>query len=882
MKQCSRFIVIILILLTQQVNAAHLKGGWIQYEYLGKGAASNSAQYRITIKQYLLCSSTGGQIDQSASLGIFDGATNALFTTLTIPLAGTDMLDKGAFDPCINPRPSVCYRVDRYITTVDLPINAGGYVLAVQRCCRVPNIINLAGSSTVGVTYLNKIPGTINGVDYYKNSSPVFAQKDTAVVCHQSRFTFNFSATDADGDSLAYSFCDGLTGGSVGAPKPTTPSNPPYASIPYSAGYSGGSPLGQQVTIDPGTGIISGIAPAITGDYVLAVCTSEFRNGVLIGTTKKEIHISVADCTIAGAVLKPGYITCNSFTLAFQNESTNSAITSYLWDFGEKNGTPNITSTDPIPVHTYKDSGSYPLKLTVTGAGGCKDSATSIVKVYPGFVPDFTVKGSCFTTPYQFSDATKSKYGIANSWRWDFGDKTTLADTASHKDTAWTYPAPVTTQVRLIATDSKGCIDTVIKPLTVSSRPSIGLPFRDTLICSIDTLGLKATISNTASIAWVPDNIANRTRILYTNTASPLVYPQDTTNYIVMVNDNGCVNTDTVKVNVLKFITVQIRPDTTICKTDSFMLRPVSQALSYSWAPSYALSNATVKYPAAAPLTNTIYTVTANLGKCQARAQIAVRVAPYPLVNISTKDTTICFGQRVQLQGSYSATAFYWSPGNTLLNANALNPIAGPVHTTRYVLTAADTLRGCPKSVSDTVVVTVIPLMTAYAGKDTAVVPEQPLQLNATGSGTHFLWSPASYLNDPNIANPIATLPLDLDSIRYTVRVSGQGGCYAEDALRVRVFRTAPQIFVPSAFTPNNDKKNDVLRPITVGISKITYFRVYNRWGQLLFSTTEMNKGWDGDFNGVKQPSDTYVYETEGTDYLGKKVYRKGTSVLIR
>ncbi len=882
MKQCSRFIVMVLILLTQQVNAAHLKGGWIQYEYLGKGAASNSAQYRITIKQYLLCSSTGGQIDQSASLGIFDGATNALFTTLTIPLTGTDMLDKGAFDPCINPRPLVCYRIDRYVTTVDLPINAGGYVLAVQRCCRVPNIINLTGSGTVGVTYSNKIPGTINGIDYYKNSSPVFAQKDTAVVCHKSRFTFNFSATDADGDSLAYSFCDGLTGGSVSVPKPTTPSNPPYASIPYAAGYSGGSPLGQQVTIDPGTGIISGIAPAITGDYVLAVCASEFRKGVLIGTTKKEIHISVADCAIAGAALKPGYITCNSFTLAFQNESTNPAITSYLWDFGEKNGTSNFTSTEPTPVHTYKDSGSYPLKLTVTGAGGCKDSATSIVKVYPGFVPDFTVKGSCFTTPYQFFDATKSKYGNVNGWRWDFGDQTTPADTAIHKDTAWTYPAPVITQVRLIVTDSKGCIDTVIKPLTVSSRPAIGLPFRDTLICSIDTLGLKATIPNTASVTWVPDNVANKTRILSANTANPLVYPQDTTNYIVTVNDHGCTNTDTVRVNVLKFISVQLRPDTTICKTDSLVLRPVSQALSYSWAPSYALSNATVKYPAAAPLANTTYTVTANLGKCQATAQTLVKVAPYPIVNISTADTFICFGQRIQLIGNSSTTSFHWSPVNTLINANTLTPIAGPTHTTSYILTAADTSKGCPKSVSDTVVVTVVPFMTAYAGRDTSVVPEQPLQLNASGSGAHFLWTPASYLNNPNIANPVATLPADIDSIRYTVKVTGQGGCYAEDAVRVRVFKTAPEIFIPSAFTPNGDGRNDVLKPITIGISKLVYFKIFNRWGQLLYITTEIGKGWDGDFNGAGQPSGTYVYETEGRDYLGNKVYRKGTTVLIR
>ncbi len=78
------------------------------------------------------------------------------------------------------------------------------------------------------------------------------------------------------------------------------------------------------------------------------------------------------------------------------------------------------------------------------------------------------------------------------------------------------------------------------------------------------------------------------------------------------------------------------------------------------------------------------------------------------------------------------------------------------------------------------------------------------------------------------------------------------------------------------------DGKNDLLRPIPIGIAQLTYFKLYNRWGQLIFSTNEMGKGWNGIFNGEQQPTGTYIFQAEGKDFTGKIVYKKGTAVLIR
>jgi gliding motility-associated-like protein len=391
------------------------------------------------------------------------------------------------------------------------------------------------------------------------------------------------------------------------------------------------------------------------------------------------------------------------------------------------------------------------------------------------------------------------------------------------------------------------------------------------LICSIDTLPLIA--QGSGIFTWTPN-----TNIINAGTGNPKVFPKDTITYYVTLNENGCVSKDSVKVNVLDFITVDAGRDTSMCRTDSIVLRPVSHALQYIWSPSTSLSDPTAKNPVAIPLATTKYYVTANLGKCQDRDSLLVKVTPYPQAKVG-EDVTICYGSRSQLTGTIVGSSFTWSPANSLQNASSLSPTAGPITTTNYVLSAFDTL-GCPKPYRDTVTVTVRPKILAFAGHDTTVVANQPLQLKATG-GTDYLWTPTANMNNFNIANPIITLGADVESITYRVRVGVQGGCYAEDDINIRVFKS-PDIYVPTGFTPNNDRKNDVLKPIMAGMKSFSYFKIFNRWGQLLFNTAQEGTGWDGTFKGREQASGTYVYMAEATDYLGNKVFRKGTVVLIR
>jgi len=124
--------------------------------------------------------------------------------------------------------------------------------------------------------------------------------------------------------------------------------------------------------------------------------------------------------------------------------------------------------------------------------------------------------------------------------------------------------------------------------------------------------------------------------------------------------------------------------------------------------------------------------------------------------------------------------------------------------------------------------------------------------------------------------------PANIDSIRYRVLVFNDIGCVDSSFVKVTVFKTNPYVFVPTGFTPNGDGLNDVVRPIAVGVKEIKYFRVYNRWGQMVFSTTTNGHGWDGRINGAPQGSNVFVWMVGAVDYTGKNITLKGTVTLIR
>ncbi len=872
-------LIIICLCCSHWCHAMHVMGGYIQYVYNGVGSSSGTSSYTITVTVYYSCTAAGPRSD--VGLGIFNAATGALVASKTINTTTSTTITKTTFSPCMSNPPSICYEVYTYQYTVDLPNISAGYILAIQDAFRTSGIVNITNSSSDGITINATIPGTVGGVDYHTNSSPTFLFNDTAIVCYNGTFQYPFSAVDnIDHDSLSYSFGNGLNVSNASANVDgNAPASPPYPSLTYVSGFSGTTPLGSAVRINATTGLISGTAPATTGVYVVAVYVKEWRKGVLIDSIKKELQIYVFDCVLTAASLKASYVNCDNYTVSVENESTASNITSYYWNFGVT-GLTSDTSSQATPTYTYADTGTYTLKLRVSSSTGCTDSASSTVKIYPGFTPAFTYTGSCYAAPFVFKDATIAKYGTVTSWAWNFGESSSASDTSSIADPTHQYAAAGAYTVTLDVGSSKGCTGTATETVTADAKPDFTLPFTDTLICSIDSLPLIAnSVGSGITYSWSPAyNIINA------QTANPTVFPKDTTVYTVTATQNGCVRTDSITVNVLKYITVSLIPDTTICKTDSFQLRPVSYALGYRWTPGSTLSDSTIKYPMAGPLSSVTYMVLANLGKCQDSAFLSVKVVPNPLANAGL-DTTVCYGTDALLHGTITGAYFQWSPTTSLYDAATLDPVAHPISSTPYVLTVTDTL-GCPKAVSDTVEVIVIPQVVVSAGDDTAIVVGQPLYLDATSTDSalvSFTWTPATWLNSTDIQDPTALITSGLpDTITYTATATTPQGCTGYGSIKVTIYETRPDMFMPGAFTPNGDGNNDLYKPVLVGIQKVDYFRIFNRWGQLVYFSTSTEASWDGNYNGKPQVTGAYVYEIQAVDYLGVVHAKKGTIMLMR
>lgn len=880
------WFIVIFFLVQKESRAAHISGGELYYRYIGPGTAPNTSRYEISLRLFRDCNPIDGAggpdltspLPSLVTLGIFRNGSNTAYID-SLRVGRTDFSELTLLNPgsCIQNAPEVCYQIGTYTRIVDLPINADGYTVSFQSCCRANGLSNI-NAFNAGATYLANIPGT-KSVGNLPNSSPVFEIRDTVLVCRNRRFSLPFSAIDPDGDSLSYRFCEAYNSNvEIINARDRKPFPPPYSPIQYENNFSGANPMGNNVSIFPQNGLIEGIAPdgkinlANLSYFVVNVCVTEWRNGFPISEHRKDFIIRISPCQIAQATLNIDERGCDTRTKTFTNLTNSSLIQRWYWDFGVP-GTLNDTSDLPSPTYTFPDTGTYKVKLVVNKGNTCSDSAISTYYIYPGFFPNMKFSTGCKNVPVEFEDNTQSNYGAPNYWFWDFGVNNSFTDTSILKNPQYTYLATGNYNVNLIVGSDKGCLDTITKTITITDKPPISIT-NDTTICINDPLQLTGTGNGTWS--WSPYVAINNTNI-----ANPIVSPNTTTTYYATLTSGaGCVSKDSLKVVVKKFVLLLPLKDTTICLGDTIQLNPESDGLKFNWQPAgFFLDPNQKNAKVIAPSGSNNFKLIARIGSCSDSVNVRITTIPYPLVNAG-KDTSICINESAILRGSGNATNWEWQPSSTISSSSQLTTIATPLTTQPYILTGTSN-KGCPKPVSDTVLITVIPPVKANAGNDTSVIVGQPLQLNATG-GNIYNWQPASFLNTPNISNPVAVFNDPNDAFRYIVKVETPEGCFAYDTIQIKIFKTQPGFFVPNAFSPDNNRLNDRFRPIPVGIMQFDFFKVFNRWGNEIFSTNIPGKGWDGSYKGLPQEPGIYVWVVQGIDFTGKKHFQKGTVTLLK
>jgi len=251
---------------------------------------------------------------------------------------------------------------------------------------------------------------------------------------------------------------------------------------------------------------------------------------------------------------------------------------------------------------------------------------------------------------------------------------------------------------------------------------------------------------------------------------------------------------------------------------------------------------------------------------------------------IVVNPATICPDDKANLQlpaitqGSDAALQLsYWKDSMATVPLSTPNAVSAGTY---YILATNST--GC-----QTIQPVTISAYNIGVGKITFSGPSNPcvgqtITLSAS-SGQMFQW----YRN--NVAINGATnksLTVSNDG-SYSVAIQ-EGNCVVpvSDTINLRFTNCPtirkPDVFVPKAFTPNNNGANDVLRPITYNINELRYFKIYNRWGQLVFETNIIGKGWDGKINGLSQPAEPYTWILECLDANGNAIKKSGRSLLIR
>jgi gliding motility-associated-like protein len=265
------------------------------------------------------------------------------------------------------------------------------------------------------------------------------------------------------------------------------------------------------------------------------------------------------------------------------------------------------------------------------------------------------------------------------------------------------------------------------------------------------------------------------------------------------------------------------------------------------------------------------YTYTDSIG-CSNSSSLPVTIFAAPNV-IVTSNPNICLGNSDSLIAS-GGLSYAWSPTSGLSCSSCGSTVANPTATTTYIVDASNA--SC--SASDTVVVHVFSI-SVNAGPNQHILYGSTAQLDASPAGIYsYVWSPGNTLNNDSISDPIAS-----PTVTTTYVVTGRDslGCISTDSLVIFVSNPCESLMLPSGFTPDGSD-NRYFHVLNLGAGELQEFKVFNRWGQMVYETTDINdRGWDGTFNGKPQPMGTYVYYTELL-CQGQTVFIKGNITLIR
>ncbi|RYZ23154.1 MAG: PKD domain-containing protein [Chitinophagaceae bacterium] len=570
---------------------------------------------------------------------------------------------------------------------------------------------------------------------------------------------------------------------------------------------------------------------------------------------------------------------CSPVEVSFSASTRNRD--SLVWDFGDGQLAAGV---DSVLRHTYRDTGSFVPRLLLFDRSGCSvvvNGADTIrsYRLFPAFAADS--KSFCDSGKVRFTGLSTGNDRITG-WLWEFGDGTT--DTTMNPVHHYTRPGRY--DVRLTNRGGQGCEATgVAMRVTVNESPRVAINMGRDASCVPALFPAEGRLlrADTGIVVWswtlgdgrtasgrVPGDFAYNIAGTYPVT--------------LQVRDaNGCTRQVTDTVTARPLPAVDAGADFVLCRDSARLLR-ASGAQVYRWSASPWLDCVSCPSPrVSAPQTARFYVTGTDAFGCSARDSVLVTVQQRLPLQLLSRPDSLCAGSSVTLQAA-GAEQYQWLPANNLDRPLSDRPVARPDQTTTFTVIGRDAA-GC---FADTarLTLTVFPVPQVSAGPDLELRAGDTATLRAGGSAdiTSWRWSPSGQLSCSTCPQPVVKAGYS-SPLRLVVR--NAGGCTATADMRIIVTCGGGNIFLPNTFSPNADGMNERFYPRGKGLSGIRSFRVFNRWGQVVYEKLNFNAndplaGWDGTFGGKTAPADVYVYTCEVVCSSGEVIPVKGDVTLLR